>query len=92
MLPEDGALSSKYVGFLKPPENCASVPKHVGGFQTSVNFVIVGQDSVVVTAALCRMEVPGTGTKLGQDIPQHTRPTLVPTEPPVKWLDSLFRW
>jgi len=34
MLPEDGALASKYVGVLKLPEDGALVPKHVGGFKT----------------------------------------------------------
>jgi hypothetical protein len=88
MLPEDGALSSKYVGFLKP-ENGASMPKPVGS-KTSVHFVIVGQDSEFVIVALYGMKVPGTGTKLGQDIPQPSRPALVPTEPPAKWLEGLI--
>ena len=48
-----------------------------------------GQGSVVVIATANRLDIPGIEFRRGGDFPHQSRPTLRPTQPPVKWVLGL---
>jgi hypothetical protein len=53
-------------------------------------FETVGRDSVVGIATRYGRDGPGIESRWGRDFPHPSRPALGPTQPPIKWVPSLF--
>jgi len=53
---------------------------------------VVVQDSVVCTVTRYGLDGPGTESWWWRDFSNPSRPTLVPTQPPVHWEPGLFPW
>jgi hypothetical protein len=50
----------------------------------------MGRENSVCTVNSYGMHGPGIEIQWQQDIPQPSRPTLGPTQPPVTWVPGLF--
>ena len=53
-----------------------------------INYV--GRDSSVGTATGYGLDGPEIESRWGRDFPHPSRPTLGPTQPPIKWVPGLF--
>jgi hypothetical protein len=49
-----------------------------------------GQDGSFGIATRYGLEGPGIETRRGRDFPHMSRPSLGPTQPPIKWVLGLF--
>jgi hypothetical protein len=54
-----------------------------------ISFYVV-RDSVVGIATRYGLEGPGIEFRWGRDFSQPSRPTLGPTQPPIRWVTGLF--
>jgi hypothetical protein len=52
-------------------------------------YSLGGRDSSVGTATRYGLGGPGIESQLGRDFPHLSRPTLVPTQPPIQWVPGL---
>ena len=52
----------------------------------TVNVVRHTADSEVGTATRYGLDGPGVESRWGRDFPHPSRPTLVPTQPPIEWV------
>jgi len=50
----------------------------------------VGRDSSVGTTTRYGLDGPAIKSRWGRDFPHPSRPTLVPTQPPIQWVPGLF--
>ena len=53
-------------------------------------IVKMGRDSSVGIATRYWLDGPGIESQWERDFPHHSRPTLGPTQPPIKWVPGLL--
>ena len=53
---------------------------------------LVVRDSVVGTETRYGLDGPGIESRWRRDFSNPSRPTLVPTQPPINWEPGLFPW
>jgi hypothetical protein len=56
----------------------------------SIYFAEMGRDSAVGIATLSGLDGPGIKTPWEREFPHPSRPTLGPTQSPVKWVPGFF--